>query len=149
MEEETLLIVPKCETIRNAFTGEIKFYNLMVTNKRLAGAKIGRAVWGFSSGNYDLEKSRLDIGKYAGKSIEEIIALDKNNWAIPFSGFAKIKFRKALGSPELYGIDFKLNKEGKKLPHHSSVPKWLFFDRKYQDELQATLKNLAGNIVKT
>ncbi|MGB8992677.1 MAG: hypothetical protein WCD80_11540 [Desulfobaccales bacterium] len=148
-EEALVLTIPKCEK-KKKLSGRTEFYNLMVTNNMIIGAKTGgsffatRGLAGAIVGG--IAKSRQDVDKFSGKDLEQIISSDKNNFAIPFNGFEEIKVSKQLGQPY---IRFKLSKEGKKLEHSSSVPDVLTFDKQYLEELQTTLKKLAGAVVKT
>jgi hypothetical protein len=149
-QEETLVLtIPKCEK-KKKLSGRTEFYSLMVTNNRIIGAKTGgtffatRGLAGTIVGG--ITKSKQDVDKFSGKELEEVISSDKNNFAVPFAGFEEIKVSKQLGQPY---IRFKLNKEGKKLDHNSSVPDILTFDKQFLEELQVTLKNLAGTVVKT
>jgi hypothetical protein len=151
-EEKVIMVIPKCEKPKS---GTIAFYNLIVTNNRLVAAKTGETISDLGGpigplGRvfYKAARDSQDTGKFAGKDLEEIICLDKNNWAIPFDKFDEIKVSKVWASSQCI-IKLKLNKEGKKLDRHSSVPRALLFAKEYLDELQATLKNLAGSIVKT
>jgi hypothetical protein len=151
-EEKSIIIIPKCEK-KKMLSGRTEFYNLIVTDRRVIGAKTGGtffATRGLAGAVVKkVAKDRQDIAKFAGKDLEEIIRLDRNNWAIPFAGFNEIKIGKQVGPGAQGLIRFKLNKEGKKLDLHSSVPRFLVFDKKYLQELQATLSNLAGKIIRT
>jgi hypothetical protein len=134
-------------------SGRTEFYNLIVTDRRVIGAKTGGtffATKGLAGAVVKkMAKDRQDIGKFAGKDFEEILRLDKNNWAVPFTGFSEIKIGKEIGPGAKGLIRFKLNKEGKRFDPHSSVPMRLAFDKKYLEELQVNLKAFAGKIIKT
>ena len=148
-QERVVLTVPKCGK-KKKLSGRTEFYNLMVTDRRIIAAKTGGtffATRGLGGAIVkSIAKGKQDVDKFSGKDLEEIISSDKNNFAIPFAGFDEIKVSKQLGQPY---IRFKLNKEGKKFDRNSSVPQMLTFDKQYLGDLQTTLKNLAGAIVKT
>jgi len=152
MEEERLiLVVPKCVK-KKALSGRSEFYNLMVTDKRIVSTKTGGTFFAtrglLGAAVQKMAKGRQDIDKFAGKEIDEIVGLDKNNWAVPFRGFDEIKLGKQIAGVHAI-IRFKLNKDGKKCDTNSSVPQFLTFDKQYLNELRTTLADLAGNIVKT
>jgi hypothetical protein len=148
-QEAVLLTVPKCEK-KKRLSGRTEFYNLIVTDKRIIGAKTGGTFFAtrglVGAMVKKAAKDRQDADKFSDKDLEEIINLDKDNFAVPFTGFNQIKIAKLLGQPQ---IRFKLNKEGKKLNRKSAVPDFLNLDKQYFETLQTTLKELAGPIVKT
>ncbi len=142
------MTLPKCQRDKFARTD---FCNLIITNKRIIGGRTGGT---FPFGNRGLggalvrkiAKERQDAEKFSDIDLDEIVNLGRDNFAIPFVGFDEIRIFKRLGQPY---ITFKLNKEGKRLDRNSAIPRFLAFDRQYLETLQATLKNLAGAIVKT
>lgn len=148
-QERVLLTVPKCQ--RDKFARGTDFYNLLITNRRIICGKTGGTSIFRTKGLagaivLKVAKDRQDVEKFSGIDPEEIVSLDRHNFAVPFVGFDEIKVSKRLGQPY---IEFKLNKEGKRFDRNSAVPRFLTFDRQYLEPLQATLKNLAGSIVKT
>lgn len=148
-EEKVILTIPKCEKHKK-LSGRTEFYDLIITDKRIIGAKTGGtflATKGLLGAVVKkIEKDRQDVDKFSGKELDEIISVDKNNWAVPFAGFDEIKVSKLLGQPQ---IRFKLNKEGKRLDRNSAVPDLLNLDKQYLETLQTTLKSLAGTVLKT
>ena len=147
-QERVLLTVPKCT--KDKLSGRTDFYNLIITNKRIICGKTGGtflATRGLAGALVEkIAKDKQDVEAFSGKDLEEIVNLDKHNFAIPFVGFDEIKVSKQLGQPY---IRFKLNKEGRKFDRNSAVPNFLKLDGQYLGTLQVTLKNLAGSIVKT
>jgi len=148
-QERVLLTVPKC--YRDKFARGTDFYNLLITNRRIICGKTGGTGLLRTSGLagavvLKIAKDRQDVEKFSGMDLDEIVNLDKHNFAVPFVGFDEIRIFKRLGQPY---IAFKLNREGKKFDRNSAVPRFLSFDRQYFEPLQTTLKNLAGTIVKT
>lgn len=148
-QERVLLTVPKCA--KDKFAGGTDFYNLLITNRRIICGKTGgtsvfRTKKLAGALVLKIAKDRQDVEKFSGMDLEEIVNLDKHNFAAPFVGFDEIKVSKRLGQPY---IGFKLNKEGRGFDRNSAVPRFLTFDRQYLETLQLTLKNLAGTIVKT
>ena len=141
-------IIPAYEK-KKKLSGRSEFYNLIVTNRRVVAAKTGGTFFATRGLVGAMVKSaaegKQEVGKFEGKDLEEIIASDKNNFAIPFTGFDQIKVFKRLGRSFL---EFKLNKEGKKIDRSSSVPKWLIIGKQYFEDLKTTLENVAGTIVK-
>lgn len=151
-EEKVLLMVPKCAK-QKMLSGRSEFYNLIITEKRIIGAKTGGTFFA-TRGPIGMvaekaAKDKQDVDKFSGKDLEEIVSSDKNNWAIPFAAFDEIKVTKQMGPGGQGFVRFKLNKEGKKLDSHSSVPISLTFDKQYLSNLQETLRSLASRIVKT
>lgn len=148
-QERVLLTVPKC--YRDKFARGTDFYNLLITDRRIICGKTGgtgllrtRGLAGAVV--LKIAKDRQNVEKFSGIDPDEIVSLSKDNFAIPFVGFAEIKIFKRLGQPY---ITFKLNSEGKRFDRNSAVPRFLSFDRQYFEPLQTTLKNLAGAIVET
>lgn len=147
-QETVLLTVPKCR--RDKFARGTDFYNLLITNRRIICGKTGGSFFRTSglAGAlvFKITKDRQDAEKFSVIDPDEIVNLDRHNFAVPFVGFDEIKVSRLLGSPQ---IRFKLNREGRGFDRNSAVPRFLTFDGQYLEPLQTTLKSLAGTIVKT
>jgi len=149
VQEKVLLTVPKCA--RDKLGGRVDFYNLIVTSRRLVCGKTGAAFLA-SRGTLvgalveKIARDKQDAEAFSSRELDEIVDLDKDNFAVPFFGFDEIKVSKQLGQPY---IRFRLNNEGRRFDRNSAVPKTLRLDGRYLETLQLTLKNLAGPVVRT
>ena len=138
--EKVVMVVPRCSRC-GRISGRVDYYDLAVTNKRVVGARIGRS---YLSRKVTL--GSLAGGLPEGRQLDEILELDRNNFALPFSEFARIAVTKALGEPY---IQFKLKDGVDRRARHASVPRELAFDTPYFGGLQSALRDLAGDIAST
>lgn len=137
--EKVVLVIPGC-TKCGRISGKLEFYDLALTNKRIIGARLGR---NYTASGINLEDlAASDGGRIDGKVIDEIVDLDRNNFAVPFANLERIRLSTALGQPY---IRFRLGNGIKRMEPDMGIPKELAFDGKYLGRLETALRELVGD----
>jgi hypothetical protein len=132
IKEKNLLFIPKASIGKFVGTGVYRqFYNLLITDRRIIAGRTGMELI------RSVSRALQDGKKYSDLEPEQILQVDKRNFAFYFSDLKNLELKKMLigGSGRIT------------LSSRSGDTKRIFFDKKYYREVERVLKQVAGNVL--